>query len=383
MHANRRHALLALVSALAAAFLWACSSSSADPKGVATLDEAMARGPYGVGVTTYELVDESRPTEASGDFAGADDRKLVTEVWYPADAPAGEPEVKDAPPAQQDGPYPLIIFAHGFSSLARLSASYGQHLASHGYIVAAPDFPESHLGTPGGPRLGAVTNQSADVSFVIDSLIDFSKQDGHLLEGAVDGETIGVTGHSLGGLTTLLTIYGDSRDERVDAALPIAAPGCFLTDETIGDIDVPLLALGGSEDQLVRPSTVRQPYDVANQPRYYVDLIGANHIQFADIDADDSVAAAAVGSGRPDEGEDANSEDDGEEGDGGFNSQGCEEDPLGVYPVLDGERQRELLRTYAVAFFDAYLRDSDDAKSLLQDTLATSIDEAQVEFDAD
>jgi len=380
MHTTPRYALIALVAALAAAVLLACSSSSAGPKGaVATLDEAMARGQYGVGVTTLELVDTSRGIEPNGDYAGAGERKLVTLVWYPTGALAGEPEVKDAPAAQGDGPYPLIVFAHGFSSLARLSASYGQHLASHGYVVAAPDFPESHLGTPGGPRLGAVTNQPADVSFVIDSLIDFSEEEGHLLEGAVDGEAIGVTGHSLGGLTTLLTIYGDSRDERVDAALPIAAPGCFLTDETIGDIDVPLLALGGSEDQLVRPSTVRQPYDVANQPRYYVDLIGANHIQFADIDADDSIAAAAVGSRPPEEGADG----EGEEGDGGFNSQGCEEDPLGVDPVLDGERQRELLRTYAIAFFDAYLRDSDDAKSLLQDTLATSIDEAQVEFDAD
>ncbi|MEX1252764.1 MAG: hypothetical protein WEE64_00335 [Dehalococcoidia bacterium] len=383
MHNIPRSAALLLLTALAAALLLSCSSGASDSVGVATLDEATARGPYGVGVATYDLVDSNRSIEPNGDFAGADERTLVTLVWYPSDPATAGPEAQDAPLATEDRPYPLIVFAHGFSSLARLSASYGQHLASHGYVVAAPDFPESHLGTPGGPRLGAVTNQPADVSFVIDSLIGLSEQEGHPLEGAVDGETIGVTGHSLGGLTNLLTIYGESRDERVDAPLPIAAPGCFLTDETIADIDVPLLALAGSEDQLVRPSTVRQPYDIANQPRYFVNLVGANHIQFADIDADDSIASAAIGSGRSNDDNDApEDEGAGEEG-GGFNSQGCEDDPLGVDPVLEGERQRELLRTYAVAFFDAYLRDSDDAKSLLQDTLATSIDEAQVEFDAD
>ncbi len=36
-------------------------------------------------------------------------------------------------------------------------------------------------------------------------------------------------------------------------------------------------------------------------------------------------------------------------------------------PLLTGERQRELLRTVAIPFFDAYLRGSDKARELIAD----------------
>jgi hypothetical protein len=138
----------------------------------------------------------------------------------------------------------------------------------------------------------------------------------------------------------------------------------------------PILLLSVSKDLLFRPVNVRHAYDLAHAPRYLVNVIGANHSNFVDIGVDDTVALSFVGGDPPPVAGSAEAEQ--YEG-----ILGCGVDPVGDEALLDPDRQRELMRTYATAFFDAYLRDSNDAKSLLQGALANDIDEAQVEFDAE
>lgn len=161
--------VISLIAALALLALFsACSSGSEDhPPSATSLEVAAERG---VGVTTIELTDTSRPTEPNRDVAGSDERKLAVEIWYPADPSADVPEERSVALDDSGAPYPLIVFAHGFSSTRRQSSSYTQHLASHGYVVAAPDFSASNLQAPGGPRLVAVLKQPEDVSFLIGSL---------------------------------------------------------------------------------------------------------------------------------------------------------------------------------------------------------------------
>ncbi|OGO52417.1 MAG: hypothetical protein A2148_05845 [Chloroflexi bacterium RBG_16_68_14] len=374
--------VLPLVVVLAA-FLAACASASQDSVPIATtLEAATERGPFGAGVMTLELVDTSRPTEPNRDFPGADQRTLVVELWYPADSTATQPEERDAALDRSKAPYPLIVFAHGLGGNRRQSVSYTQHLASHGYIVAAPDFPLSHLGAPGGPRLKAVLEQPKDVSFLIASLLGFSEEDGHPLEDAIDGEAIGVTGHSLGALTSLLTVYGASRDPRVQAALPIAVPGCLLSEEIADDLSVPLLVLGGTRDLLTPPASNRGAYDIANPPRYLVELLGANHIRFADVDLEDGQILAlelVPGLRERDIISDAREVAQALGGDASacptFGTGADDDQPLSP------ERQRELLRAFATPFFDGYLRGSEEAAAFLQEELPGLIPEARVEFE--
>jgi len=375
---------LSLFALLAALVLAACTPSTSEVEFAATsLEAATERGHFGVGVTTIELVDTSRKTEPNRDFPGADERRLVVEVWYPAAPSAAEPEARDVQLDARAAPYPLVVFGHGLSSFRRQSASYTQHLASHGYVVASPDFPLSNLTSPGGPRLAAVIEQPGDVSFLIDSLLEFNDRRGHLLEGAIDGEAVGITGHSLGGLTTLLTTYGPSRDPRVRATLPIAAPACFLSEEVAGETSVPILVLGGSKDLLVSRPSVRQGYDVANRPRYFVELAGADHVRFADIDIEDTQLpsiVSRVAGGLTDVAADAGRV---AQATGGSVTPCANRPQPGVEPLLAAERQRELLRAFATPFFDAYLRGSDEAKSFLQDELPDLVPEVRFEFDAD
>ncbi len=366
------------------ALLGACTSSSRDAvPGVTTLEAATGRGAFGVGVTTLQLVDKTRRTEPNRDYEGSDERTLVVEVWYPAGPTAPVPEERNAALDRSKAPYPLIVFAHGLGGGRRQSPSYTQHLASHGYVVVAPDFPLSNLGAPGGPRLAAVLEQPGDVSFLIDSFLAFDDQEGHLLEQAIDGDAVGITGHSLGALTSLLSVYGSSRDPRLRTALPIASPGCLVGEDFGGDVSLPLLALGGSLDLLTRPAGNRRAYELANPPRYFVELAGADHTRFADVSLQDTELLSLeffqtiVAEDRAD---DVNAVLAATGGDPGACAQAGD---LLDDELLSPDRQRELLRIFATPFFDAYLRGSDEAKLFLQRELSGLLPEARFEYEAD
>src|SRR5215468_9770434 len=118
-------------------------------------------GPFVVGVKTLTLADPLRPG-----------RMLTTEVWYPADDSArGKPgtgysvelkdianmlgvpipfdigsielqhtdAVRDAPRAPIDPAAGLVVFSHGFRGMRWQSTFLTVAMASHGYVVAAPD----------------------------------------------------------------------------------------------------------------------------------------------------------------------------------------------------------------------------------------------------
>lgn len=382
---NLGHPMLRFVAFAAIAGVLSATACSSDDESppmstpIATLriEDASERGEYGVGVRTYELVDTSRPTAPNGEYAGASERALPIEVWYPAAVPS-EVDTRDAPVAS-DRPYPLIIFAHGFSSLGRVSASYASHLASHGYVVVAPDFPSSKIGALGGPTLAAVAEQPADVSFVIDTLLAYNAEADHPLGGAIDPESVGMSGHSLGGLTALVTAFGARRDDRIDAILPIAPPACFLPADVAGDARVPMLLITGGKDGLVNPQNAHFGFEYAAGPRDYVEVAGAEHVRWADIDTPDSelpsldeilggdlvadaiATAAALG---------------GDVGKcvGGRDTSGGD--------LITADRQREILNIFATAFFDAELKDDAAAAALLEQ-LPSLVPEVAVESAAE
>lgn len=75
---------VALVATLAIVAFGCDAGSTEVPHAATTLEAAAARGPFAVGVTTRTIVDATRPTQANGDFAGAPDRTLTVDIWYPA-----------------------------------------------------------------------------------------------------------------------------------------------------------------------------------------------------------------------------------------------------------------------------------------------------------
>jgi len=352
------------------------ASLTATPAPTVSAEALTERGPFAVGVTTLTLVDESRPADANGSYPGAPSRTLVTEVWYPAEGASSAQETRDAPLDRAKAPYPLIVFSHGYTGIRRQSTSYTSHLASHGYVVVSADYPLTNLGAPRGPRLGDVVNQPGDVSFLIDSFLGFSRQTGHQFEGAIDEEAIGVTGHSVGGLTTVLAAYGPLRDPRIRAALPIAGPACLVGETAYATPAVPMLVMGGGADGVVAWQSVRSAYDMAPPPKYLLALLGGNHLRFADLDTVDS----AVGTLELGEGflQEVTSVADVT----GANLMGCVTEPASALPeasLLSGGRQRELTRLFATAFFDRYLKGDEAAASVLTPEFIAGVPDVRLE----
>ncbi|HLY38827.1 MAG TPA: hypothetical protein VKU61_12375 [Candidatus Binatia bacterium] len=240
------------------------------------------RGPYGVGETSVTLVDTSRPTMPNGSFPGAPERTLPTAIWYPTAPDGGGP---DAPLAPDGRPFPLVVFGHALGSYNTQSTFLTTHLASHGYIVAAPAFPLMKLGAPGGSTIADVAAQVGDITFVIDSLL--ASDAGNRFAGGVDAERIGLAGHSGGALTTLVATYdAHLREPRIKAAVAFAPPACFLQAGYFDAARVPLLIVQGDRDLLVDPTgDAGAAYARARPPKALILVHGGTHLGFADVGA--------------------------------------------------------------------------------------------------
>jgi predicted dienelactone hydrolase len=158
-----------------------------------------------------------RLTGASGDVAAHPGHILPTLILYPARAPGGP----GATPVSAAGPFPLVVFSHGWGMHGLLYGNLLRPWAAAGFVVSAPTFPLTSIGAPGGGVIGEYVNQPADVSFVVTQMLRRDRGDG--LGGLVNRHRIAAVGHSLGAVTTLaLASNRCCRDTRIRAAVAIA-----------------------------------------------------------------------------------------------------------------------------------------------------------------
>ncbi len=218
--------------------------------------------PYGVGLTTLRLVDGSRRITLPN--GSTEPRALVTYVRYPLGR----------------GPFPLIIFGHGYTLTPAPYASLLQAWTRAGYVVAAPVFPLENADAPGGPNEADLVNQPRDMSFVITRLLAANVQPGGPLSNMIDPNHVAVAGHSDGGETALAVAYDRYyRDPRVSAAVILSGakiPGVGGFDFPPGS--PPLLATQGTADTINPPSFTYDFYDAAQPPKYLLRLLGAPHL---------------------------------------------------------------------------------------------------------
>ena len=158
-----------------------------------------------------------------------------------------------------------------------------EHLASYGYVLAAADYPLTSGSTPGGAKAGDVVNQAADVSFLIDSVLGLGI-DERPFDGAIDTSRIGLTGYSLGGLTTSLATYHPRwREPRIEAAVSIAGLDSAFTARFYETSDIPFLMIAGTADALVdyQSNAAIIPDRIANGS--LLTIAGGAHLGFAGV----------------------------------------------------------------------------------------------------
>lgn len=249
------------------------------PEGQASR-EVLARGPYQVKRLDTTLVDRSRPTQANNDFAGSDERRLVTSIKYPTN-PNARGVAREGRPANG---FPLIVYSHGFMSRRSEGDYLARHFARHGYFFVAADYPLTNFASPGGPRFDDVAHQPGDVGFLIDRLLRWNDDPAHEFFGTIDPERIGVMGLSLGGMTsTLAAFHPELRDDRIGAAVSIAGPSVMFTPVFFETAEVPFLMIAGDADAIVP-----YPENAASLPERaprsgLVTLKSGSHVGFADI----------------------------------------------------------------------------------------------------
>jgi predicted dienelactone hydrolase len=270
--------------------------------------DPFARGVTPVGVRSVGLTDASRGG-----------RHLPLELWYPAASAhrgqdlaeatcdrfaiaPGVPEarqraVRDADPGA--GRFPLVGYFHGATGHRREASELCSHLASHGYLVAAPDFSGNTMGDmiadlaaagKGTPRL-APMDQSAvdrplDARFALDQVL--AGVDPELGDRADPGR-IGTTGISFGGWTTLAL---NSIDRRPKASFPIVpawGKGPVKTETLEARIrlddwarPVPTFVLAAERDALILIDGLRDLHRQLAAPKRLAVLRGAGHLHFSD-----------------------------------------------------------------------------------------------------
>jgi fermentation-respiration switch protein FrsA (DUF1100 family) len=273
---RRPASLLRLVATLAVigALATACSSNPSPGASASS-----SNGPHAIGLQSESLVDHSRPTPANGTIPAHGGRTLVTTVLYPAMGTATGHPVSGAKPDRSDGPYPLIVFAHGFGSDVISYLPLLEKWARAGFVVAAPLFPLTNSDTAGGPDLSDYVHQPGDMSFVVTQILHQSASSSGVLSGLVDTSEVGAAGHSLGGVTTLgLVANTCCRDSRVKAAVVMSGdPITFPTGKVEDGNAPPILLVHGNADPTVPYVSSVEVFNQARAPKGLLTVVGGNH----------------------------------------------------------------------------------------------------------
>lgn len=194
------------------------------------------------------------------------------------------------------GPYPVVVFHHGFQLGVELYASYGVHLASWGYVVVMPQMPGGLIGGPTHKELAGYMGK------VLDWVTTTATAPTGPLAGKADATRIALAGHSMGGKISMLTATADARVDAVFGIDPVDAVGSPLpvspadypsvTPELMDRISVPFAVLGETTNatcsgllcQACAPAAdnFHQYYEHAVHPALEIEVLGASHMSFLD-----------------------------------------------------------------------------------------------------
>jgi predicted dienelactone hydrolase len=269
------------------------TAAPSTPTTMPTIVDPSERGPFAVGHQQRTFTDPKTK------------RALVTSVWYPVTKSAartaksarydifGVPLDSFGPMvggvAVAPGRFPLIVFSHGNISTRVQSTFLTETLASHGFVVAAPDhvgdgFVDALHGLPPG---ATSTQRARDVSFVIDRLLADPPVGPVDLAPHIDADRIGVTGHSAGGSTSLdvaAGTYDVAADRRVKAIAPLAPGYSSSSLQQLAALRIPVLFMTGALDTQAPPSNVAGMYpEIGTRDRYWINLLRAAHGSFSII----------------------------------------------------------------------------------------------------
>ncbi|AFY46650.1 putative dienelactone hydrolase [Nostoc sp. PCC 7524] len=223
---------------------------------------------------------------------------------------------------------PVIVFSHGLGSVRTDLRYLAEHLASHGYIVAALEHPGSNqsnadLALQGKTRLlkpQEFLERPKDISFVLDELTTLNQTANNPLQGKLATNNVMVVGYSFGGGTALAVAGGELqlaglkqrcqqklaissigetvqciaqelpdnsyqlRDTRIKQAIALNPTTSLIFGETgLTKVQVPTLVVASSADKTT-PALTEQliGFSKIPAPKWLVGVIGGTHLSVKD-----------------------------------------------------------------------------------------------------
>ncbi|RJO69415.1 MAG: hypothetical protein C4523_06235 [Myxococcales bacterium] len=281
-------------------------------------------GPYTPGEMDFAWRDMTR-----GGILGKD---VASKVWYPALAPPpGAARVRymalieglaypNVAPDRSGALYPLVLFSHGNKGVNFQSFTFTSRLASHGFIIVAPNHAGNTMfDNPNDEQMAQIAlDRPVDIKFVRQQIADLNNDPASPLFQMIDLSRAGVAGHSFGGFTTLIlaggTVNVDDARARCLAgteadifcpyidywpagqtvsrpasfahfqAAVAMAPGGYAAfgDDGLANVTMPVLVMGGTLDEFLRPE-LRPTYAAVPPPKAKVEITGMGHMGFTDI----------------------------------------------------------------------------------------------------
>ena len=198
-------------------------------------------------------------------------------IYYPTDS--------------SEAPYPAVIFAHGFLSCMSWHTMIGDYLGSRGYVVLIFTVPD---------RYSSNVNQWVNGIEESINYLQFQNNRRHSeLFNMIDLNRIGVIGHSMGGMASLIAA---SNNPDIDTAVVIAAPylknlpktGNEIIDDLLENIDwdaaltaagkimKPMLFMYGTKDKFMEIDPTKYYDTCPSSNKELVTIEGGNHVGFLD-----------------------------------------------------------------------------------------------------
>jgi len=299
---------------LAAAIRSALSASPASVTPVPT-------GSNGVGTSVIRFVDPSRRDPY---VATATRRELLVRFWYPASLVLGcRPAEYTSPrvwsyfsdlagiplpavttnscfePPVADGSHPIVVFTHGYTGTFTDYTFLFEDLASRGYVVVSVDhtyeataveFPDGRFfeSIAGSHLANIAGNDERELAFAVDVRLGDLKTVANQLEllnasagspfaGKLDTAHMAIAGHSLGGLTAILSL---EREPRFKAAVILDG---VVPDDLVGAIERPVLILLAGHSHRDWSSSELRLWNKLRGVRFLVNVQGAEHLTPTDL----------------------------------------------------------------------------------------------------
>lgn len=222
-------------------------------------------------------------------------RALVARARYVEDAQASIPVAH--------GVFPLVLFSHGYAGTRDGSSYLTTHLASWGFVVAAPDHVTRDFTTVVGDEIHVApvsTDPNGDVADLLAAEDVLGTTGAGLVAGHVDPTHVVIVGHSAGAVTAEKLAAYESVMQPSSSFLKgwVALAGSTLNQTTTAPYDtiptIPGVMVAADHDHVVPLWFMKESYSLLGPARRFVELRGAGHQVFTDSCAIDAGHGAAV-----------------------------------------------------------------------------------------